>query len=440
MSISSTTNRNDYVGNGAAFTYAYGFKIFLSSELLVTVVNLTGVETTLVLNTDYSVTGVANNSGGNIVLINASQSWLTTGFLTTGFGLTVRRVRALTQTTDIRNQGDFYPETHEDVFDKQVMISQQQQDEIDRTLKLPETEVGSGTFVLPPLINRANQFLGFGPTGDPIAAASVSSSVTASAFMQTVLDDTTPALARATLGIDGVSGNIALGDLAATILAKLVPSGTVLDDAGSTAPTGWVACDGTSYDGSTATYAALFARIGHTWDTFNGQSAPGGALFRVPKLAGMATIGAGAAQTGTVATTIRALAGVLGGETLPSHQHSTPLLSHSIGNADHATSAHIHGSGLLYAAIEIINGSPNIFMESTSGSYTGNLIGMLNGNSANSVSARTSATRVRGTTSTPDLSANTTVGDHAAGVTGFTGTGTHGVMQPSAVMNKIIKL
>ena len=143
MSLTSTTNRNTYTGNGATATYAYGFKVFDQAHLVVTVKNTSGVETTLTITTDYTVTGVGSSSGGNIVLVNASQAWLTGGYLTSGYTLTVRRVVPLTQTTDVRNQGDFYAEAHEDRFDKLVMADQQQQDEIDRSVKLPTTVLPS---------------------------------------------------------------------------------------------------------------------------------------------------------------------------------------------------------------------------------------------------------------------------------------------------------
>lgn len=134
MSLSSTTSRVSYTGNNTTDTYAYTFKIFSASDLRVTKV-ISGVESTLVLNTDYTVTGVGGVSGGNIVL--------TAGNLATGHILVIRRVRTLTQTTDIRNQGTFYPEAHENVFDKLVMNDQQQQDEINRSVKLPESLTSS---------------------------------------------------------------------------------------------------------------------------------------------------------------------------------------------------------------------------------------------------------------------------------------------------------
>lgn len=144
--LSSTTNRMDYVGNGAVDTYSYSFKIFSNTDLLVTVRNTSDVETTLSLGTDYTVTGVGNLSGGTIALVNSGQAWLDgDGDLKTDYALTIRRVLPIKQNTDIRNQGAFYPEVHEDEFDILTMIHQQQQDEINRSMKLPET-IDSSTF------------------------------------------------------------------------------------------------------------------------------------------------------------------------------------------------------------------------------------------------------------------------------------------------------
>ena len=140
MSISSTTNRNDYTGNGAVDTYSYTFRIFANTDLLVTVRDTNDVETTLTLTTHYTVSGVGDAGGGSISLVNGAFSWLDAdGDLKSNYILTIRRVRPLKQETDIRNQGDFFPETHEDAFDHLLMIDQQQQDEIDRAVVLPET-------------------------------------------------------------------------------------------------------------------------------------------------------------------------------------------------------------------------------------------------------------------------------------------------------------
>lgn len=138
MSLSSAKDRNDYTGLGTLATYVYSFRIFSEDDLTVEVRNTTtGAITTLTITTDYTVSGVGLATGGNVVLVNASQAWLTAGNLSIGYTLAIRRVVDLVQNTDIRNQGTFYPETHEDALDYLTMVDQQQQDAIDRTVKLP---------------------------------------------------------------------------------------------------------------------------------------------------------------------------------------------------------------------------------------------------------------------------------------------------------------
>lgn len=138
--LSSTTSKNTYTGNGAVDTYAYGFKIFDDDDLLVTVRDTSGVETTLTKTTHYTVTGVGETSGGNVALVNGAFDWIDgDGDLKTSYVLTIRRVLTLSQDLDLRNQGSYLPEDVEDRFDKNIMIAQQQQDEVDRSVKLPET-------------------------------------------------------------------------------------------------------------------------------------------------------------------------------------------------------------------------------------------------------------------------------------------------------------
>lgn len=182
MSIATTTSRNDYTGNGAADKYPFTFLIFDETDLLVTVRDTDDVETQLTLTTHYTVTGEGEPSGGNVALVNGAFDWLDgDGDLNSGYKLTIRRVRQLVQETDIRNQGSFFPEVHEDAFDKSVMIDQQQQDEIDRSIKSPET-VSADIFnpTLPTDITTPNVSIvvnsdgdGFsvGPTADQISGA-----------------------------------------------------------------------------------------------------------------------------------------------------------------------------------------------------------------------------------------------------------------------------
>lgn len=165
MTVASTTNRVAYTGTGAVSTYSYTFKIFANTDLVVTVVRTsTGAETTLTLTTDYTVTGVGEEAGGTIVLVDNDQAWLTGAFLATTYQLVIRRVRPVTQTTDIRNQGSFLPETHEDTFDHLVMLIQQLRELLNRVLL--QGVLATSPLTLPS--GAADKFLGWNAAGTAI--------------------------------------------------------------------------------------------------------------------------------------------------------------------------------------------------------------------------------------------------------------------------------
>lgn len=122
MTVQTNTNVANFLGNGAA-TYPIGFKFNSAADLVVQkTVIATGVTTTLTLNSDYSVAGAGIEEGGSITFSQAPTSVES---------IKVTRVVDLLQLTDLRNQGKFYAEVHEEVFDKLVMIDQQQQTEIE---------------------------------------------------------------------------------------------------------------------------------------------------------------------------------------------------------------------------------------------------------------------------------------------------------------------
>src|SRR5690606_34297519 len=80
--------------------------------------------------------------------------------------------------------------------------------------------------------------------------------------------------------------NVAPGTAAtdAATVSQLVPIGTVVDYAGTTAPAGWLFCAGQAV--SRSTYAALFAVIGTTYGSGNGST-----TFNLPDLRGRVTAG-----------------------------------------------------------------------------------------------------------------------------------------------------
>ncbi|EGT4286815.1 SGNH/GDSL hydrolase family protein [Cronobacter malonaticus] len=116
MTVSTEVDHNDYTGNGVTTAFDYNFRIFKKSDLTVTVVDLNENITTLSLDTDYTVTGAGTYFGGKVNLANP---------LPNGWKISIERILPVTQDTDLRNQGSFFPEIHEDAFDKLTMLIQQ---------------------------------------------------------------------------------------------------------------------------------------------------------------------------------------------------------------------------------------------------------------------------------------------------------------------------
>lgn len=116
MTVSTEVDHNEYTGNGVTTTFPYTFRIFHKSDLVIQVVDLDENITDLVLDTDYTVTGAGGYTGGNVILTTALEN---------GFRISIARELPVTQETDLRNQGKFFAEVHEDAFDKLTMLIQQ---------------------------------------------------------------------------------------------------------------------------------------------------------------------------------------------------------------------------------------------------------------------------------------------------------------------------
>lgn len=116
MTVSTEVDHNDYAGNGVTTSFPYTFRIFQKTDLMVQVVDLSENITALTLDTDYSVTGAGTYSGGSVVLSSP---------LANGWQISISRSLPVTQETDLRNQGKFFAEVHEDAFDKLTMLIQQ---------------------------------------------------------------------------------------------------------------------------------------------------------------------------------------------------------------------------------------------------------------------------------------------------------------------------
>lgn len=130
MTIPSANSRSGpYTGNGVTTVFNYTFRIVNKAHLNVVVADTNGVETTLVVDSDYTVNNVGSSSGS----ITLSSP------LPTGHKLIIIRDVPFTQTVDLENQGAYYAEVVEAAFDLAAMRDQQLQEQVNRAVLIPPT-------------------------------------------------------------------------------------------------------------------------------------------------------------------------------------------------------------------------------------------------------------------------------------------------------------
>ena len=173
MTVSTTTNRASYSGNGSTTAFAYGFKIFADADLTVIIRSSAGVETTKTLTTHYTVSGAGTDSGGNVTF--------TTGNVpASGETVVVLRKLTLTQGTDYVANDPFPAESHEDALDRLTMITQQLDEAVGRSLKVSQTNVIATSEFTTSSSDRANKLLSFDGSGDLTVTEGKVDTVTAS--------------------------------------------------------------------------------------------------------------------------------------------------------------------------------------------------------------------------------------------------------------------
>lgn len=105
-----------------------------------------------------------------------------------------------------------------------------------------------------------------------------------------------------------------------------IPTGLILPYAGSSAPTGYLFADGSTI--SQATYAALYAVIGHTYG-----ADPGGGNFILPNLKGRVPVGKSTdIEFDTLGETGGAKTHTLTESEIPAHNHNISLVGNTIAD------------------------------------------------------------------------------------------------------------
>jgi hypothetical protein len=163
LTISSQTREaGPFVGNGTTTVFPFAFKVFQSSDLyVVRLVVATGVQSTLIAGTDYTVVlnSDQNASPGGTVTVPVA--------LATGYTLTVTSLLSYLQATDLTNAGGFYPSVINDALDRLTIFVQQLVSGISRSLRFPLSDGASINTTLPGAAARAGKVLTFDSTGAP---------------------------------------------------------------------------------------------------------------------------------------------------------------------------------------------------------------------------------------------------------------------------------
>ena len=163
MTISSTTVKNSYSGNGTLDTFNYTFKIFADTDIQVIIRDANATETVKTLTTHYTVTGAGSGSGGTIVF--------TTGNIPTATETVVlRRALPQTQSIDYIANDAFPAESHEEGLDRSMMAIQQLQEEVDRSIKLSRTNTMNTTEFAIGSTDRAGKIFGFDSNGELVVS------------------------------------------------------------------------------------------------------------------------------------------------------------------------------------------------------------------------------------------------------------------------------
>ncbi len=322
MTVSTTSNKVTYDGNGSTIEFAVPFYFLADNDIEVILRAADGAETVWSEDTQYTLWGAGLPGGGTLTVATAPTDYTPQS----GEKLLIRRVEQYTQPIDLPVAGAFPSASIEQALDRLTMLAQQLKETIDRSLVLSATSSYSGLSLPDP---SANGLLGWSSGADALENKNVldfSGQAAISGFMETLLDDSDAATARNTLGLGSAAvedvgtganevvqldGSGRLPAVDGSQLIGLFETGDIRPSFRSTPPAGWLLLNGSSLGdtGSGATYTGTVyqALYEHLWGNLDDTAAPvaggrgasgsadwnAGKALTMPDARGRAPIGAG---------------------------------------------------------------------------------------------------------------------------------------------------
>ena len=169
MTVSTTTNRQQYATDWITIAFTIHFPFFEETDVNAIFVNAGGIETVLVLNTDFTVSG-GSGAGGTLTAMSPPA---------TGGTLTIYRDIPFTQKDDYVEDDPLPADTLEGGFDRAAMRDQQLQDGLDRALTFPVTISPTVSAELPS--PAPDEFLRWNTAGDALESAAITPGASVSA-------------------------------------------------------------------------------------------------------------------------------------------------------------------------------------------------------------------------------------------------------------------
>lgn len=194
MTVSSTSSRLEYTGNGVTVAFSVTFQFLTSTDLKVYQAG-----TLKTISTHYTVTG-GNGATGTVTFVTAPAN---------AEDVVIVNDPPMTQTTDYVANDPFPAESHERALDKLTILIQRVNDTLSRSFTLADGSVSTASLVIPE--PESEKVIAWNTAADALEYKSLTALGVISipvTVAQGGTNATTAADARANLGAGAIGGNV----------------------------------------------------------------------------------------------------------------------------------------------------------------------------------------------------------------------------------------